>query len=127
MCASLDLADQKMHLLGDVSLSCRRHEPAEPDMMSSSDEDEDAAGMIDDMKKGMSDRYNKMKRKAKEAYDEAKEAVEKMTKKKLHEPLTSMEVMLEGYDSENELLTKPVERICPTLGLADRKMQELSI
>ena len=124
MCASLDLADQKMYLLGDVSLSCRRHEPAEPDMMSSSDEEvEDAAGIIDDMKKN----YKKMKGKAKEAYKKAKKAIKEMTKEKLHEPLTSMEVMLEGYDSENELLTKPVERICPTLGLADRKMQELSI
>lgn len=127
MCASLDLADQKMHLLGDVSLSCRRHEPAEPDMMSSSDE-EDAAGFIDDFKEGMRKNYDKAKKKAKELYKEGKKRIEKkMRKEKLHEPLTSMEIMLEGYDSENELLTKPVERICPTLGLADRKMQELTI
>ena len=37
------------------------------------------------------------------------------------------EVMLSGYDSEGDELTKPTAMICPTLGLADRKLMELIV
>lgn len=37
------------------------------------------------------------------------------------------EVMLTGYDSEGDELTKPTGLICPTLGLADRKLMELIV
>ena len=34
-------------------------------------------------------------------------------------------IMLDGYDSEGEMLAKPVEKICPTIGLSERKFKQL--
>lgn len=44
-----------------------------------------------------------------------------------HRDKKKKEVMLSGYDSEGDELIKPTAMICPSLGLADRKLMELIV
>jgi hypothetical protein len=113
--ASFNLWDQKMHLLEMEPLSCRRHEAAATHMdTSSSDEDYDGSSSESEDDEASEARISD--------FSSHVETGDKMKKRS-----TGLEIMLEGYDSENELLSKPVAKICPTLGLAERKMAELII
>ena len=102
--ASFDLASKKMHLFGDedFTMHCSRRVEQPP------------AGKLGDAIKDM---RKKLGKKARKIACEVAKTVES--------EMSNNSIMLDGYDSEGEMLTKPVEKICPTMGLSERKFTQL--